>query len=1199
MQTDRLLRLIRTPSVKKAVAAVFILFLLYLIAGFFILPPVVRSVLKNRLSQQFHREVVIQHVSLNPFTLSATLKGLSIKERGNSENFLSFEGLYINFQAVSIIKRALVIKELKLTGPYLNIRRDADGVYNFSDLLVRKPEPGRRPAASAILKFSVNNIQIINGSADFLDGVKNVRHTVRAVNLTVPFISNIAYYVNSYVKPSFTALINNEHVSFEGETKLFANSRQTSINLHIKDLDLTHYLSYVPFKMKFKIPSGYLNMDTVISYVQYKDRPPLLDISGGIALKNLKLEDAKGNQVMNLPLLDTSIVSSDLFSKKIHVSRLVLTSPELDIVRNPNGKMNLLELLPETNAQPQLKKKGPQRMPLINADSIAIKKGRLALTDLSLGKEFTTRIDGLNMNVSHFTTAAGKKSALELAFKTEADESLGIKGNFSVSPVTADGSFEIKNIVLKKYAPYYQKVVRFDIEQGKLGLASGFSYDGDVKHGVENITGMSINVSGLKLRKKGDKRDFLSVPVLAVNGVDIDLLNRKIGVTEIKTEKGALLASRQKNGTMDLTGLMAAAPKARSGAQTKKKSQSAHQWLVNLKKFILNNYKVSFEDLAPDVPVKYSVSRINLRGENLSTARGSKAKIFLSCIPGAKGSFKLRGTAGMNPTEVSARLDLKGLEITPFQPYFTNNVKILVTSGNISTSGSLSLRYVGGKLAASYKGESALSNFASLDKGNGDQFLKWDSLHFGGLAVNSDPMSVQIDRIALSNFYARVIMEKNGFINLQGIFNAAGNGPAAARPSAVPQPVQAASAVLARQPSGPARMVKINTVTLQGGTINFLDRHIEPNYSANLTEIGGRISGMSSIENTTADVDLMGKLDSYAPLEITGKINPLQKNLFVDLKTDFKDMDLSTLTPYSGRHMGYTIRKGKLFLSMQYLIDKNKLDAQNHIFLDQLTLGDRVDSPVVTKLPVRLAIVLLKDRSGRINLDVPVSGYINDPKFSLGGVIWKVIRNILVKAATSPFALISSIFSHGSDLSHVEFNPGTAVITASEAKKLDAVEKALYDRPGLQLDIEGHADPAKDKEGLRQYTFNREIKYQKWKGTAARGEKAVSVDKITVSSKEYPKYLKLAYKAAKFPKPRNIFGIAKSLPVPEMEKLMLTNIRITGNELKELATRRAQAVKDYILKPGRIDPKRVFLLAARLGPAKEGQAGNRAELTLK
>jgi acylphosphatase len=396
-------------------------------------------------------------------------------------------------------------------------------------------------------------------------------------------------------------------------------------------------------------------------------------------------------------------------------------------------------------------------------------------------------------------------------------------------------------------------------------------------------------------------------------------------------------------------------------------------------------------------------------------------------------------------------------------------------------------------------------------------------------------------------------------------------------------------------------MVKIGAVTLQGGTVNFSDRSVKPNYSANLLEIGGRISGLSSEENKLADVDLKGKLEDYSPLEITGKINPLREDLYVDLKVDFKDMDLSPVTPYSGKYIGYTIQKGKLSLSLQYLIVKKKLDSQNSVFIDQLTLGDKVESPDATKLPVKLAIALLKDRKGEIKLDIPVTGNIDDPKFSLGRIILKIIVNLLVKAATSPFALLGAIFGGGEELSYLDFGYGSSAINEQGQKKLDTLIKALYERPALKVDIEGYVDAEKDKEGLRQAMFNRKVKAQKLKDMLKKGLPAVPVDEVKVEQNEYPQYLKMAYKEEKFPKPRNIIGIAKDLPVPEMEKLMLTHIKVTDDDLRQLASERALTVKEFIMKSGRIDQDRIFLVEPKsLQPEKkEKLSDSRVDFKLK
>ena len=1208
-------RLRSAPSVKKAVAATLIFLLVFSITGFLVLPPVLKSFLTKDLSEHLHREVTIRQIKTNPFTMSVTVRGLNVKERNRAETFFSFDELYVNLQSSSLWKRALVVRELRLVGPYLNVRRNPDLLYNFSDIL--KGESAKKKPATAAMRFSVNNIQIVNGSVDFFDGPKQVHHTIRNFNVTIPFISNIPYYTDIFVQPSVGALVNNKKISFTGKTKPFSKSLETSVDLHVKDLDLTHYLAYVPFKMNFRVPSGYLDVDTHVTYIQYENRAPSLGLSGDIFLKKLKLEDGSGGPVADFPMIGVSVISSELFSRTVHLSKLVLMSPEIDVIRGQGGRMNIVTLLPQ-------KKKGEietpgtkeKRFPLIDADEMAISDGKLVFTDRAYGRKFfRTRIEPLDLKVSHFTTAPGKRSAMELSLETDADESLKMSGDFSVAPLAADGQLELRHVPLKKYAPYYGKILRFDIAGGELGVTTRFSYAGSGKRKspAARLSDMSISLGGLRLKRRDERKDFFSVPVIEVKRANVDLLKKVLVAGEFEAAKGVVAVNRRKDGTLNLVGLLARPPKIRVKTERRSKGGTpflikSPAWRVTLKKVSVDDFGVKAKDLTLPSPASYSVNHISLKGENISTAKGRRGSASLSCRLGRRGSLKARGTVGIVPVDVRARLYLKGVEIIPFQPYFADRVKILITRGVVSADGDLGMRYSDGRVSASYKGEASLLRFASLDKTKGDDFLKWDSLHLGGMAVSYSPLRLRIGKVALSDFYARLIIEQNGAINLRGIVERGGGRPAA--PQSQERPGAASVKQSGKTLGGPVeysgktsgpKMVRIDTVTLQGGTINFSDRHIQPNYSANLQEIGGRISGLSSEESTTADVDLRGKLDDYAPLEITGKINPLKEDLFVDLKADFRDMDLSSLTPYSEKHIGYTVRKGKLFLSMEYLIVKKKLEAQNRIFLDQLTLGEKVESPKATKLPVRLAIALLKNRNGEINLDVPVSGYINDPKFSLGRIILKALVNILVKAATSPFTLLSKIFGGGADLSYVEFGQGTAAISGAQAKKLDAIDKALYDRPSLKLEIAGHVDPEKDREGLRQYIFNRKVKIQKWKDIMAKSRQPISVDDVKVGKDEYPNYLKKAYKAEKFPKPRNILGIAKNLPVAEMEKLMLTNIRVREDDLRALASRRALAVKDYILKSRQVDPKRIFLVEPKsLRPEKKDKlSDSRVDLKLK
>jgi hypothetical protein len=286
---------------------------------------------------------------------------------------------------------------------------------------------------------------------------------------------------------------------------------------------------------------------------------------------------------------------------------------------------------------------------------------------------------------------------------------------------------------------------------------------------------------------------------------------------------------------------------------------------------------------------------------------------------------------------------------------------------------------------------------------------------------------------------------------------------------------------------------------------------------------------------------------------------------------------------------------------LKYLIVKRKLESQNSIFFDQFTFGEKVESATATKLPVKLAVALLKDRKGEIKLDLPVTGSLDDPKFSVWGVILKILMNLISKAATSPFSLLGAAFGGGEELSYIEFDYGSTVISESGTKKLNTIAKALNDRPSLKMDIEGHVDMEKDREGLKQYFFNKKLKTQKLNEIVKKGQAAVPVDEVKIEPAEYGKYLKMAYKEEKFPKPKNVIGMAKDIPPPEMEKLMLTHIEIKEGDLRTLASQRSMKVRDAILKSRQVEPERVFVLEPKsLSPAKKDKIkDSRVDFKLK
>jgi len=330
------------------------------------------------------------------------------------------------------------------------------------------------------------------------------------------------------------------------------------------------------------------------------------------------------------------------------------------------------------------------------------------------------------------------------------------------------------------------------------------------------------------------------------------------------------------------------------------------------------------------------------------------------------------------------------------------------------------------------------------------------------------------------------------------------------------------------------------------------------------------------------DVELHGKIDNAAPVDIVGRVNALSPELFVDLGAQAKDIELPPLSPYSIKYAGYGIQRGKLSVKLKYFIENRTLTAENNVYLDQLTFGEKVDSPTATKLPVLFAVALLKDRNGVIDIDLPISGSIDDPQFSVWGIVGRVLLNLLTKAVTAPFTLLASLAGSKEELSYVEFDAGRASLDASDEGKLKSLSKALDDRPQLKLDVAGRVDPEGDREALRKLSIEQKVKQQKWTELRRQGAAPPTADEVTVDKAEYEKYLRLAYRAEDFPKPRNAIGFVKDIPVEEMENLMYTNAKVGDEELRVLANKRAQAAKDWIVENGKIPAERVFLVAPKL-----------------
>ena len=1170
-------------------------FLFYTLFGFLAAPPILKYFLKKNLSETLHRDVAIEKVRVNPYVLSISVGGFTIREGEKPEPFVSFDSLYGNLELASLFRLGVVLKEIRLEKPYVHVARKGDGTYNFSDLIEefstkKEPPPGMaKPPEKKPLRFSLNNIQIRNGSVDFDDAPKATRHTVRGLRIDIPLLSNFPFQVDTFVQPALEAVVNGAAFSLGGKTKPFKDSLETSFDIDIQKFNIPYYLEYVPFPLHFDLRSAFLDTKGTFSYTQYKDRGPTLGFAGRIAFDTIDVQDSAGKPLLRLPLLELSIASSELISRKVRFSSILIQSPELHLERDRDGRINLLSLLPgrgagvngEERKEEVAAGEEKETRVSVEADTIRLAGGTVEFTDASGAAPFKAILSPVDLEVEHFNNADQEKSAFRASVRTESKETVKVDGEFTVSPPSSEGGVELGKVRPGKYSPYYADRILFDVEDGVFDLSTRYRVSGAGSDQAVQLSGLTLALRLVRLKKRGEKASFLTVPALDVRNTSLDLSGKRLVIGEASSRKGVLQVKRPKGEKWNLSTLVPPGPVDGESVQPKEeaKTEGGNPWVVALQKVRLDGYTVNMEDASTSETVSLTADKIAFRGSNISTEKGKKGRASLAFALNGSGSFAAEGDVGIVPAFASLKIAGKGLDIVPLQPYFTESVNIIVRSGAVFADGTLSIASTeDGGLKAAYMGEASLKDFASADKEKAEDFLNISSLDLTGMDVGVAPSGTRVDiaRVGLTDFYSRIIIYNDAGINVRRILKQQdGEG---VQGGAVEEPE--------KTPAAPPE-IKVEQVVLQGGTINFSDFFVQPNFSANMLGVGGEISGLSSEEGRQAGVNLKGSLENKAPLVISGKLNPFPGMVLVDLKAAFQNVDLVSFNPYSGTYGGYKIQKGKLSVELQYLIVKQKLDAKHHVFIDQLTLGDHVDSPKATTLPVKLAISLLKDRKGQIELNLPVSGDLSDPKFRIGAVILQILKNLLVKAATSPFALLGAIAGGGEELSYLEFDYGSAAIPPPGKEKLSGLAKVLFERPALKMEIEGHVDTERDREELRNTLFQRKVKAQKLKDTVGKGKAEISVDEVVVTPEEYPKYLKKAYKAEKFSKPRNFLGIAKDIPVPEMEKLMHDNIEVTKDDLRLLALQRAENVSDYLQKEGKVEANRLFLVEpASLAPEK-------------
>ena len=1169
--------------------AIAVLLAVYALLGFLILPTIVKPRLEAALTARTGRQATLGRLEFNPFTLHARLLDFAMADRDPKRPFVRFAALDVDISPASLRYRAPVLDAIHLVQPRIDLTRNEDGTSSVADLAQREPVPGTGPAL-----FSLNNIEIDDATVTLDDRVRGHRLVVSNLGVGIPFVSDLPHDATIRVTPHVEGSLDGTRFVLNANTSSpFLERREATLDLDFDALPLARYAEYVDLPGGMKVADGTLTTRLKLAFVSERNVPQSVLLTGTGRVDKLAVVRKDGTPLAAARTIEVALEKVDGLAHSVTVERLRVEAPEADLRRTESGALELASLAAAPSGAPPSAAPGGKAWTFRLADASVV-DGKLHFRDRSVSPAFATTLSGITV-AAKAIASSGPPGKVEVAFDTDDGAHAALRADASIADAALRGHAKVTKLDLPRLSAYYASALNADIRRGTLDLEGDFDASTKPAPGRFTLAGVSASLAGMEAALRDEREPFLRISTLAIAGLALDARKRSVVIDEARWREGSLRVLRQGDGTLALERLVRGpgAPPA-AGAATTKDAAAEAGWSVVARKASVERVVADVEDRVPKPAVKLRVSDVRIAAENVGNAAAGSARLDVGARIGARGRAHVQGTLEKAPLRADLHVAASGIDIVPFKPYLEARTNVIVTGGAVEANGRVVYAAAAqGAPRVSYRGEAAIVDFGSLDRPMSQDLVRFRTLRLTGIDATSDPLRVSVGAIAMDGFFARAILSADARLNLKDLL-----APASA-PSPPSSEAKTAGGVTTKELAAPSAggplPVSIGRIELSNGEVQYSDFFVQPNYNAHLTDVSGSVSSMSAAQ--AGDVDVAARVEGTAPVELRGTVNPFSTQLALDLTGKATDVDLPPLTPYSVKYAGYGIEKGKLSLEVHYRIDDRKLAATNHLRLDQLTFGQHVDSPTATKLPVLLAVSLLKDRNGVITLDLPIQGTLDDPKFSVWGVIVQIFVNLITKAVTAPFALLASIGGGGEQLAYVEFAPGRSDLSAAAVEKLRTLARALNDRPALKLDASGRAIPDVDRDGMKQAALDGALRAQKQKDLAGKGQSAPPLDTLTIDSAEQPALLAEVYDNADLPgKPRNVLGIAKSIPPAEMEALLLASYRVDDEALATLANRRAQAIKEWFAKEGGVAPERIFIVKPKLGGDGISDAGARTRV---
>lgn len=693
--------------------------------------------------------------------------------------------------------------------------------------------------------------------------------------------------------------------------------------------------------------------------------------------------------------------------------------------------------------------------PRLYFGKIELNGGEMLFRDFTQADMAEFRITPMDLTLSDLATwrREGQDSDYSL-LAALGSQTIEWQGDLSVAPFYSNGTLKVSSVGYETLAHFLAPLFPYDLRGGSVTLSSDYEIQAGDGFFLETTNGqLQLENLAVALDEQSEQARLTNAEV-SVDAVGFDLNGREIRIGQVSLDKLDVAVARSANGEIDWL-----APLATNNGETEgggEASTGGQPFRWSVAGVALSGGRILWQDSQPATATEIAVEQLSASIGQLSHQLEEPVSYEITGSLASGGQLSLNGQVTPAPFTLEAAISGNGIALAAFEPYVQEGANLAITSGTLGVDGNLDLDGQQEPLTGTFSGTAEVAGLDLKLPDSSGSLVSWQTLRLAPIEYNVYPARLEIGTVTLAQPVINVVRNTDNIHNVERIAKA---------PAAGGQQEATADAQQGED-SEPGFIFRIGQLMLENGELAYTDRTLKPAFTTSFDELNGSVTGLSNISPQQGKVSIRGRVGGVADLDFEGTIGTLGTEDVSDLKLNMQELSLPALSPYFGRYLGYGVDSGKLNLNLDYEIAGSRIDASNLVVMDRLELGSAIASDQAVNAPVKLGLALLRDSKGVIEVDLPISGDLSDPDFSVGKVVMRAFVNLLAKAAASPFSMLGSIAElaglSGEELGKVRFIPGSIQLAEGEAEKLAALADAMLERPDLLLNIRGNVQPQAD-----------------------------------------------------------------------------------------------------------------------------------------